>query len=318
MPFNFDLTILGSGAAMPSPKRYATAHALNVHGRVFLVDCAEGTQTQLLRNRIKTAQLDHVFISHLHGDHVLGLPGLISTFSLAGRTSPLNVHAPPMLQELLELLYKVLGPPTFPVLFHPLQFDEPRLILDDHALSVTSFPLSHRVPTCGFRFDEKPFLANIRPEVVRQFGMSPNEIRLVRQGQDLPRPDRLVPNPELAFPPRAPRSYAFCSDTLFHPPLAGWVRGVDLLYHEATFASHLVERANQTGHSTAAQAATIAQMAGVRQLLIGHFSLRYQETGVERLLAEAQEIFPNTTLAQDNLRVELPFVQRPNPPHDGA
>ncbi|WP_321290131.1 ribonuclease Z [uncultured Sunxiuqinia sp.] len=292
----FQLTILGSSSAMPTSKRYPTAQVLNVLGRFFLIDCGEGTQHQLRKNGIGFGRLNHIFISHLHGDHFFGLIGFISTQVLLGRTNDLHIYAHSELQRYIQsqiefLKIEELG---FRLIFHPLNFKKAQLIFDDEKLSITSFPLNHRVPCCGFLFKEKTKEPNIKKEQVKKYQIPIREIKNIKSGANFTAENgKIIPNKDLVIPPSKPRSFAFCSDTAYHEKVVPVIQDVDILYHEATFADSEKQLAKTTFHSTGKQAALIAQKAHAGQLLIGHFSARYKEPDI--VLEEAQSIFPNTT-----------------------
>ena len=303
----FSVTILGSSSALPTSDRNPTAHVLNAHERFFLIDCAEGTQAQLRRYRVPMGRIHHIFISHLHGDHFYGLFGLLSSFGLLGRRVPLHLFGPDPLRMVLENHFgKVVEPLPFPIVFHCHAYDGPNLILEDERLEVTSFPLDHKIPTVGFLFREKPRLKNIRPEVIEQFSLGFKDIYSIKKGFDYETPagDK-IPNALLTLDPAPVRSYAYCSDTKYKPSLAEILRGVDLLYHEATYQDIHRERARVTSHSTARQAAEMARLAGAHQLIIGHFSARYKN--LTPLIEEAKTVFPPTIEAVDGLEVGIPY-----------
>jgi ribonuclease Z len=306
----FSVTILGSSSALPTSSRFPSAHVLNVHERLFLIDCAEGTQMQLRRYRIKMAKINHIFISHLHGDHTLGLVGLISTLNLVGRKSDLHIYANAELETNLyyNLKFFIEGL-NFKIVFHPIQNNH-QIIYDDGRMVVESLPLRHRVPSTGFLFREKRGFPNIRKELIEKYSLSHAEISAIKNGSDYVDPDgQVIPNHEFTYYAVEPRSYAYCSDTLFSQRLVGLIKNVDLLYHEATFANKDLKLAKLTGHSTALQAATIAKNACVGDLLIGHFSSRYKS--VEPLLNEAKLVFENTVAVEDGQVFEIP-VKRNN------
>jgi len=302
----FSVTILGSSSAIPTPTRFPSAHVLNVHERLFLVDCAEGTQMQLRRFHIRMNRINHIFITHLHGDHVLGLFGLISTFNLLGRKQPLHLFAPKELESVLNFNVGVFTDKlSFPVIFHPVDPNMSQLVFEDRHVSVTSLPLRHKVPTVGYLFKETPSLPNIRKDCIQQYSLGLADIVKIKNGADYIAPDgKIIPNAELTFHARLPRSFAYCSDTLYSERLVGLIRGVDLLYHEATFLDADVDLARQTGHSTALQAATAAVGAHVGKLVIGHFSSRYKN--ISQHLQEARNIFPETYAAEDGQVYAIP------------
>lgn len=299
------LTVLGSSSALPTSQRFPSAHVLNAHERLFLIDCGEGTQMQLRRCRIKMGKINHIFISHLHGDHVFGLYGLLSSFSLMGREYPLNLYAPayymPMLESHLRDFDINLG---FEIIFTPLKGNDPVKILDDKYLTVTSFPLKHRVESYGFLFREKPSDRNIIKECIEKFGIPVSSIPAIKRGEDFVDCDgKVIPNELLTVSPEKPLSYAYCSDTAYFGRLADFVREVTLLYHEATFDKTLSELAQTVLHSTTADAAKTALDAKAGTLMIGHFSSRYDD--ISALVGEAREIFPSTIPAIDGRTYDL-------------
>jgi len=294
----FSVTILGSGAAVPASNRYPAAQAVQVDERVYLMDCAEGTQMQLRRYKVKMQQIKGMFISHLHGDHVFGLPGLLSSFSMLEREDPLDIFGPPFLKEWFEGQLKYFSPLNFPVYFHTLTAKEPELIYDDKRTTVTCFPLKHRIPTWGFLFREKEKLLNIRKDMIDFYSIPLRDIPNIKAGADFDTEDgKVIPNAQLTHPPVKPRSYAYCSDTVYMDDLWQVVKNVDLLYHEATYCNYQQERAKETFHSTAEKAAKVALAANVGKLIIGHFSSRYKN--ISSLVNEAKKVFPNTEAAED-------------------
>ncbi|MFT3739621.1 MAG: ribonuclease Z [Breznakibacter sp.] len=302
----FSVTILGSNSALPTSERYPAAQILSVSERFFLIDCGEGTQMQMRKYKIGFSKIDHVFISHLHGDHVFGLIGLISTLGLLRRKHPLYVYAHHDLERLYRPHLNYFCPDLpFDVHFVPLNLKMRQVIFEDKRITIESIPLKHRVSACGFIFSEKSSLPNIRKERIEEYGLSIAEIVKIKDGGDLMLENgQIVPNHELVVQPPRPRSYAYCSDTKYFKALANDVKGVDLLYHEATFTSENAQLAKKTTHSTAAQAAQTAKDAGVGMLVIGHFSSRYHELDV--YLREAMPIFPNTRLAIEGKTFDIP------------
>ncbi len=290
----FELTILGSSSATPTSERYPTAQVLNASGRFFLIDCGEGTQIQIRRQKIGFGKIKHIFISHLHGDHYYGLIGLISTFNLLGLKNDLHIYSPSQLKDIIQPQLDFLkGDLQFNVIFHPLNFKKPQLIFEDKKVEVVSFPLKHSINCCGFLFREKEKEANIKKECIQQYNIPIAQIVKIKQGAGFITEDgETIPHEVLTTPPSPPLSYAFCSDTAFHPPIVDVIKGVNLLYHEATFTEELRDWADKTYHSTALDAAKIAQMAHAGKLIIGHFSSRYKTT--EPFLNEAKTVFPNT------------------------
>lgn len=302
---SFKLTILGTSSALPTSDRYPSAHVLNVHERLFLIDCGEGTQMQMRRFRLRFAKINHIFISHLHGDHIFGLYPLLSSLNLMGRREQLNIYAPEPFEELITRHLADfdinLG---YELLIHPLKGSTPRLILSDRRVEVTSFPLRHRVKAYGFIFREKPGENKIIKDKISEYHFTVVEMVKLKRGEDIVRDDgSVISGEEVTVPPPSPRSYAYCSDTGYFKKLSTYVGGVDLLYHEATFGSEHAALARQTGHSTASQAATIARDANVRRLIIGHFSARYRTP--DQLEAEARVIFPATEAAREGQCYEI-------------
>ena len=301
----FELHILGCGSALPTTRHFATSQVVNLREKLFMIDCGEGAQMQLRRSRLKFSRLNHIFISHLHGDHCFGLLGLISTFGLLGRTADLHIHSPEGLEELfapmLAFFCKTL---TYKVLFHEFETKEPALIYDDRSVTVTTIPLKHRIPCCGFLFEEKQRPNHIIRDMVDFYKVPVYELNRIKNGADFVTPEgEVIANSRLTRPSAPARKYAYCSDTMYLPKIAGQIKGVDLLFHEATFANADLPRAKETFHTTAAQAGEIAKAAGVKKLVIGHFSARYEDENV--LLKEASAIFPETVLAKETLCLEV-------------
>jgi len=305
------LTILGSSSALPTSERYPSAHVLNAHERFFLIDCGEGTQMQLRKNKIRLGKINHIFISHLHGDHVFGLYGLLSSFSLMGRSAPIHLYAPANYdQMLLSHLNDFDINLGFEIDFHPLSGDDPVKILDDKYLTVTAFPLKHRIPAFGFLFREKPAERNIIKECIIKYNIPPVRIRAIKKGEDfITASGNIIKNEDLTIPAAEPLSYAYCSDTKFSPRLPSFIKNVDLLYHEATFDATMSTLAKTTGHSTTADAAKIASLARAGTLIIGHFSSRYKN--VSPLVEEAKTIFPRTLPAIDGQTYLVEHIVNP-------
>ena len=300
----FSVTILGSAAAVPTSQRCPTAQVLQIDEHCFLIDCAEGTQIQLRRYKIRFQQLRAVFISHLHGDHVFGLFGLLSTLSMVERTEPLDLFGPPLLKEWLTGQLKYFTPLGFPLHFHTMTSKTPEVIYEDKRMTVTCFPLKHRIPAWGYLFREKEKLLNIRKDMINFYQIPLRDIPAIKTGANyFTEEGKLVPNAQLTHPPVKPRSYAYCSDTVYLDSLPQIVKDVDLLYHEATYGNVDKPRSKKTFHSTAEDAAHIALAANVGKLLIGHFSARYKD--ITPLLDEARSIFVNTDAVEDGMVFEI-------------
>src|SRR5664280_2135914 len=305
------LTILGSSSALPTSGRFPSAHVLNAHERLFLIDCGEGTQIQLRKTRIRFAKINHIFISHLHGDHVFGLYGLLSTFSMMRRRNPIHLYAPENYDNILKSHLSDFDINlSFEVDFIPLSGNNPVIILDDKYLTVTSFPLKHRVPAYGFLFREKLSDRNIIKEYIDKYNIPPIRIPAIKKGEDFITSDgKIVKNEEITLPPPEPLSYAYCSDTKYFKRLASFVKEVSLLYHEATFDKTKEDLADMTGHSTTLDAAKTALEANVGTLIIGHFSARYKD--IAPLVDEARTIFPETYPAIDGKSYEVGNITAP-------
>ncbi|MGK6351760.1 ribonuclease Z [Parapedobacter sp. DT-150] len=293
----FEVLILGSSSATPIYGRNPTAQLINVNEQLYLVDCGEGTQVQLIKYGVRSNRIKHIFISHLHGDHYLGLIGLVSSMHLIGRKDELHVYGPPPLKEIIELHFKhsqtVL---RYPLHIHATQDQAPDVILENEHLRVSSFPLDHRIACTGFRFDEKQRPPAIDRGKVEAIGVPSAYLPLVKHGHDYTAPDGTVHRwQELTLAPPVPRSYAYCSDTVQTAGYLPHIQQVDLLYHEATFLHDMLERAQETYHTTALQAGLIATEVQAKKLLIGHYSARYKD--LKPLLDESKTVFEATQLA---------------------
>lgn len=297
--------ILGCGSALPTTKHNPSAQALTLRGKVYLVDCGEGTQLQIRRQGLHFGRIHTIFISHLHGDHCFGLPGLLSTLSMLGRTGELHIHGPEGLTEYIDSHRKsFLAECSYEIITHEHDYRKSEVIHEDPSLCVRSLPLSHRIPTMGFLFEERCAARHLDKPAVDFYQVPRCCYPAILLGESYTAQDgSIIPNNRLTKPGRVPRRYAYCSDTEYFPNLIEQVRGVDLLYHEATFGEDLRVRLATTAHSTAREAATIALKAEVKRLLIGHYSSRY--TDVTPLLDEARSVFPNTTAAQEGLIIHL-------------
>lgn len=301
----FDITILGTGSAIPTKDRFLSGQVVNHDEHLFLIDCGEGTQMQLRRYKKSLNRISHVFISHLHADHYLGLPGLLSSMDLLGRVTPLTIFAPKGLDEFIHFNFKISSAtPRFPITFVHTQTQGKKLLFENEKLQVFSFPLKHRVPCTGFIFAEKQGKPKFDKRMLGRYFITPEEIIAIKEGADYTAPDgTFFPNSEVTIAPAKPCSYAYCSDTLYLPHLASELQHIDVLYHEATFAHDLSERAKATFHTTATEAAQLASEARVGQLVLGHFSSRY--TDPEVLAEEARQIFKNTAKAYEGMVISL-------------
>lgn len=299
------LTILGCGSAKPLKGRWPSAQILDIRDRQFLIDCGEGVQIRMQESGVRTNRLGHIFLSHLHADHCLGLVGLLCTWSMLGRTAEVHIHAQPDAERIFKPLLDYFGDGLrFPVLFHSLDPRKHELVYEDRAVEVWSLPLKHRVPCCGYLFKEKPLERHLNREMCDANGVPQAYYNLIKQGADFTRDDgKLIPNSQLTTDPSPSKSYAYCSDTRATKTLLPYLQGVDLLYHEATFPHERIARARQTMHTTAREAAELAQEAQVGQLIIGHYSSSIRDPKI--LEQEAKAVFPNTLAAHDNMTIEF-------------
>ena len=293
------LTILGSSSALPTSQRFSTAQVLQMLGRFFLIDCGEGTQIQLRRCSIPFTRIQAIFISHLHGDHYLGIFGVLSSFNLLGRRTPLTIYAPKGFENIVNFQLKYLvSELSFKVTFIELTQNGMSCIYSDKKIDVYSISLDHRLPTWGFYFKEKAKDFKISKKVIEKYSLSIAQIVLIKKGEDLLLANgEVIPNSLLVIQPESPKSYAYISDTLYKPQIAEYIKDVTLLYHESTFSHEMLKRAKETFHSTAKQAAEFANFANAEKLLLGHFSARYKTTN--DLEKEAKVIFPNTIAVND-------------------
>lgn len=301
----FRVHILGCGSALPTLRHYASAQVVELRGKLMMVDCGEGTQMQLRRSHSRFTKINCVFITHVHGDHCFGLIGMISTFGLLGRTAPLHVYGPEALGGMLDSQMKFfchdLG---YEVVFHPVDTTQHRVVYEDRSLTVESIPLCHRLPTCGYLFRERSTLPHIRREMTDFYNIPTCYIQNIKLGADWTTPDgEVIANQRLVTPPEPPRSYAYCSDTRYIPTLHEIIKGVSTLYHESTYGEDNKALAEKYNHSTALEAAMTARDAGAGQLLLGHYSSRYDDETV--LLKEAQTVFENTLLTQEMMIIDV-------------
>jgi ribonuclease Z len=297
----FKLTILGSNAAFPANGKFTTAQALNINEEYFLIDCGEGTQIRLREYRIKYSKINHIFISHVHGDHILGLPGLLGSLGLLGRKRPLHIYCPPGVQEFFEafIKYTNVRKIEYPIHFHVHQSTEPSIILDNKNVTVSTIPLIHDTPTTGFLFQEKERPRKMLKEKIEAYNIPFQVINDIKNGADFQLENgEIIENAALTTAAPKPHTYAFCSDTAYNEAMFPQIKNVDLLYHEATFGDEKLEALKERNiHSTARQAGETARKVNAKQLIIGHFSPRYKN--LQPLLSQAKEEFENTKLAID-------------------
>ncbi len=321
---------MGTGSAAPVVGRIQSAHVLDVHGRSFLIDCGEGVQRAMLRGHVSLLKVDNILLSHIHGDHIFGFFGLMSTIGMKGRQAPIDVYAPSNFGPMLKFFMSYYGQGIpFEVRFHPVDPKGPEKIIDTRTIEVLAFPLNHKIATNGYIIREKRPLLDVRKEALEKYGLTLSEIGTLKRGEDVIRPagqdeeevtfmngfvrhsgtDKplKISVEEAAYVPFVPRSYAYVSDTAPFPELAGWVRGVDILYHESTYLEALADQALQRFHSTARQAASCAAEAGVGKLGLGHYSSRCQDEKLYQ--AEAREIFPESYAANDGDVFDLPLLK---------
>ena len=316
---NFTLNVLGTASALPTTERYPSAQVLDVRGRLFMIDCGEGAQIQMRKAGISFLKIEHICLSHIHGDHIFGIFGLLSTMGLLGRSSQLNIYAPADFAPVLDFFREKFGEGLlFEINFVPLEMTSPEVIYQNRTSELLAFPLNHRIPTFGFIIREKMPLYNVHKDAIVKYGLSVPEIGALKRGADVVRPagpltepcpendyrpqsgsdePMVIPFSEVAYLPYQPRSYAYCSDTAPFPELSQWVKGATLLYHEATFPSEMSEMAEKTHHSTTIQAASTALEAGVGRLVVGHYSSRFPS--VDFYLDQIRSIFPESYLAHD-------------------
>lgn len=302
---SFEVTILGSGAAIPTSRRNPTSQYVVCNDRHILIDCGEGTQMQMRQFGVRFQRITHILISHLHGDHFFGLVGLLSTMHLMGRDKGITIYGPPELEQIIRLQLEVGGAkPDFELNFIPTSSKEQRILFSDKMIEISSFPLKHRIPTTGFLIREQQKERNLNSEAIKGSGLGIAHFPKLKRGEDV-----LLDSGEIrkavdyTFDPKPSHSYAFCSDTAYMPSLSEIVKGVNVLYHEATFTEKDKERAKATFHSTATQAATIAQNAGVGNLLLGHLSARYSD--VDAHVNEAKAVFSETVVVEDGMCIRI-------------
>ena len=294
-----ELTILGTGSAVPAYGRFSTSQIFTIRDKSFMIDCADGTLFRLREMGIKTNRLNHIFISHLHGDHCFGLMAVISTFGLMKRTADLYIHSHPDLEEILAPQLKYFcNDLSFKVIFTPFDPLKNEIIYDDKSLTISTIPLKHGIPTCGFLFKEKPQQFHLKRDMINFYNVPIKDIQRIKEGQDFTTSEGdIIPNHLFTTAPSPSVSYAYCCDTAYDEKIIPYISGVDCLYHDATFAENEIKRAAKTLHSTAKQAATIAHKDNVKQLILGHYSARYPN--ISLFLEEAKTVFDNCILAED-------------------
>ena len=303
----FSFTSLGCSSALPTVNNYPSAHVLNVHERLFLIDCGEACQIQLRRYGISILKIDHIFISHLHGDHLFGMYGLLSTMSMLGRTADIFVYAPKGFAPILKSFLQHFGDGfKYKVVHKVVSAKENTLVFVSKSIEIFAFPLNHRIECYGYIFREKEPRNSIYKHKIEQYSLLLSEIAKLKNGEDVIRENgELLESRLLTYKPYEPRSFAYCSDTAPYDELKKFIEGVDMIYHEATFASNLADMAVATMHSTAEDAARAALTVGAKTLIIGHFSSRYK--GSEIFKEEAGKIFKNTYIAEPGMEFEIPF-----------
>lgn len=304
----FEVCILGSNAATFAFGRHVTSQIVNIREHLFMIDCGEGTQIRIQEERIKAARIQEIFISHMHGDHIYGLIGLINSFSLMGRQAPLSIYGPKDLEEFINVQLRLTESYlSFKLNFFETQTQSAALIFENNVLTVHSFPLNHRIPSTGFIFREKVGLRRLIREQLLKYSIPKEYFNSIKEGADyiVPESQEVIKNEDLTLSPPTPRSYAFCSDTMYEPAIVEHIKDVDLLYHEATFMEDQKEKAISTFHSTGVDAARIALAANAKTLLIGHFSSRYED--LNPLLEETKLVFERTELALEGKVFSIPF-----------
>ena len=301
----FEINIIGCGAALPTPKHIGSTQIVNIREKLFMLDCAEGAQVATRKMRLSFTGLQAIFLTHMHGDHVFGLMGLLSTLGLLGRQQELHVYGPAPLQSIFQpqIDYFCAESP-YSIILHEIDPCKQEVIYEDRSATIATLPLKHRVGCCGYLLKEKPTLPHIRRDMIDYYGIPVSQINNIKNGADWTLPDgTIVPCSQLTSPAQPPRSYAYCTDTRHNPALASMIDGVTCLYHEATFTKDHKLLAKKTMHSTAEQAALIAQAAHAGKLILGHFSSRYRDENV--LLEEAKSVFPDTILAKEEMKISL-------------
>lgn len=299
---------MGSASAKPVIDRFQSAQVLTVHGRSFLIDCGEGVQVQLQRFGVSIMKIDSIFISHIHGDHVFGIFGLLSTMGMLGRSMPLNIYAPVSFGPILKFFLSYYGEGVaFEIRHNPLKMKEPEVVYETKSLEISAFPLNHGIEAFGFLFKEKAPQRNVWKHMLSRYEFTLTEIGTLKRGEDVVREDEVIKCEDATYVPWIPRSYAYCSDTAPFPELAQWVKDVDILYHETTYLKGQSDLAAQRHHSTTVQAARCALEAGAKKLVIAHYTSRVRDAAVFE--AECRSVFPETYAASDGSTFDVPLVK---------
>lgn len=302
---DFKIHVLGCGSALPTTRHLPSSQVVELRNKLYMIDCGEGAQLQMRRMSIRFSRIAHIFITHLHGDHCFGLPGLISTLGMLGRTGDLVLHGPKEIVDYMKPILRLFAANLpYKVIFHTFDPNEYSLVMEDKSVEVYSIPLKHRIPCCGYLFVEKQKEAHIIRAMTDFYKVPVSRMKDIKRGADFVTEDgTVVPNSRLTRAAEPSKRYAYCSDTSFAPSIVPLIKEIDLLYHEATFCEEDAARSRETNHSTAAQAAEIARLAQVKRLMIGHFSARYNSTNP--LLEEAKAVFPETILADEGMVIDL-------------
>ena len=302
----FSLITMGTASASANPVRHTSAHVVTVHNHRFMVDCGEGCQMSLQQCGVPFSWIDNILISHLHGDHLFGIFGLLSTMAMQGRTAPMYIYAPAGFQVILDFFNANFADGVkYDINFKPLEMKGKEQIIEMRNLLVYAFPLNHRVPTFGFLFEEKAPARNIRKELIERDSLTLTEIGALKRGEDVKRGRKKLKVEDYTYIPYSPRSLAYCCDTAPFPQLAGWIKGADLIYHDSTYEDDYEDHAQKYCHSTSRMAAQTAKEAGAKQLILGHFSARYKD--LSPMLAQAREVFPETYLAEEQHKYQIPL-----------
>jgi len=300
----FSITILGTNAALPGPDTITTSLILNAHDQLYVFDCGEGMQSKLMKYGFKRNKIQSIFISHLHGDHLFGLPGILTSFGHFQRSKPLHIYGPKGIKEYIDVIMRLSHSYTeFELTITEIEHEDNRVIYEDAKVKVSAFPLKHRITTYGFRLDEKPRSTNLIKEKLDEYRITVDQIKEIIACNDITIEGQTVSHEVFKYRKNAARSFAFCSDTVYHPDIIPYIKHVDILYHESTYITSLEGKATLYGHSTAAQAAEMAQLAEAKKLVLGHFSVRYEVKHAFR--EDAEEVFNPVVIAEEGLEIEV-------------